>query len=114
MNIVNLTPHPIHVHLADGSIQRYDAADTPARLDVSTKPSTPIRNQGRPIPVADAQYGSVSGLPAPQGATIFVVSLPVAIALQGRRSDVFACGEAVRDPDGNPVGCRGLYRVLGT
>ncbi len=55
--------------------------------------------------------GPVVGLPEPEAGVALVVSRLVAEGAIGR-TDVYAPGELIRDPDGRIVGARGLCRVV--
>lgn len=59
------------------------------------------------IPVVHVIYGSVSGLPAPQEATFYIVSLVVKQRLP-ERHDLLSPGDLIRGGDGRVVGCRDL------
>lgn len=119
--IINLTPHPIRLYRGD-TPDRIDpgdyepelvlpAADPPARigeiyLSTQTLP-------GCPVPVAYIEYRHSTGL-MPQleshaeTTTWFVVSLALALAFAGKRSDLLVPCREVRNFEGTVIGCREL------
>ncbi|MFJ8929216.1 hypothetical protein ACIRLA_21825 [Streptomyces sp. NPDC102364] len=125
--ILNLTPHPIRIYVDD----RPDGIDeldwgiqhvidpeptpvqsgwkaTPARLAVES-----LRGERREgIPVALVQHGQVDGLPDQQDGISYIVSLPVALALVPRRSDLLVPYREVRNSSGTVIGCRQLAQPV--
>ena len=108
MELKNLTPHAIALHLARGEVVTLPSVGV-AR--VATFPRTASSVDGLPLPVLPAPvWGAVDGLPAPQEGVVFIVSGMVLEALRGSgRSDVFAPGTgptdgAVRNDKGQVVG----------
>lgn len=105
MIIKNLTPHTLNI-IADGSsVNIPPATEGPARVSMVEYPSTPI--SGTDIPTVFKEAGEITGLPAPQPGTIYVVSGMVEAACPDRK-DVYSPGELVRDEKGRPIGARGL------
>lgn len=107
-NIINLTPHDIHFHKADGSIVTIKASGTVARANTVSTPDGAIDG----IPVINISHGDVTGLPAPAPDTIFIVSTIVASAVPKSRTDVFVPNDFIRDDKGNIIGAKSLGRVL--
>lgn len=107
MRIVNLTPHVLNVHVADGSVRDIPPSGTVARVATIEIPADPIDG----VPVVVTTFGELVGLPEPEPDVVFVVSGIVAdaAAAAGRR-DVVSPGPLVRDEGGRPIGCRGLAR----
>ena len=118
MNIVNMTPHVLSIHLADGSVRTVDAPTDDqvrvfpnliARCTVA-RTLTGVRDG---IEMWESIFGAPSPLPESQEDTIIVVS---SIYLSGLRAhgqdrpDVFVPGEAVRDAEKRVIGCKGLSR----
>jgi hypothetical protein len=116
----NLTPHAINVFAADGTtlLVIVPPSGEIARVSFSRVKTgvVPIEGDAEAllredplagIPVFVNNYGAVSGLPAPQFGTIYVVSAMVRQAVPTRR-DVLSPGELIRDAAGQPIGCRGL------
>lgn len=119
--IINCTPHSIDV---------YDA-ETPAIVDperhtptITLPPSGEVaridervldddrlapRTGAEAVPVLFVEYGHVTGLPDVRPKVWYVVSLPVALALPGRR-DLLVPYRQVRNAAGTVVGCRSLAR----
>lgn len=115
MQIVNLTPHSITLRAADGADHTFPSAGV-AR--VSSTPGS-LADIGLPVPVASATtYGEVTGLPAPETGTYYVVSALVGAALRSTgstRQDVLCPGTgpndgAVRDEAGRIVAVTRLVR----
>jgi len=109
-HLVNKTPHPIMIP-GYGEIP---PTLPPARLveekeDVGVVPIGRLR-----IPLIKKRFGNVIDLPAstPMGGhswddeTMYIVSLPVAQAVAGKREDVITVGEYIRDEKGNVVGAK--------
>lgn len=101
MNIINLTPHLLDVHLADGGVLSIESTGN-ARCPDNRKKLGDIEG----IEISTVSHGAVEGLPEPVEGTIYVVSMVV--AQKAPREDVFSPGELIRDEKGRPVGCRGL------
>jgi len=104
MSIVNLTPHILNIHTADGVVD-IPPSGMVARVATKSNPFTVVHG----IPVVMTTYGEVEGLPDPVLGTVYVVSGMVEAAI--KRHDVFAPGDMVRDADGKPVGCKGLKKT---
>lgn len=103
---VNLTPHDVCVHTADGVVTM-PATGTVARI--ATRPIGTWRQDG--IDTVLINTGEIVGLPDPKDDTIYIVSMPTALAVRGTRSDVVYPHDEVRDSAGRIVGCRGLARI---
>jgi hypothetical protein len=104
MNIVNLTPHDIHICDADGRIVRtIHRSGNQARCAVSSVEVGQVDG----IPLVTTQFGEVSGLPEPQSSMLYLVSLLVRQAVP-HRLDVVSPGDMVRDGNGQIVGCKNL------
>lgn len=104
---VNLTPHTLNVHCADGVVNIAPSGEV-ARCKVTYTPDGFVGE----FPVFVATYGDVTGLPAPSEGLFFIVSGMVTShpSVSGR-PDVFSPGELVRDETGRPCGCKGLKRA---
>ena len=104
---VNLTPHTLNVHTADGVVNIAPSGEV-ARCRVTFTPDGEVGG----IPVSLASFGEVTGLPAPSEGLFFVVSgMVTAHPSVSGRPDVLSPGELVRDENGRPIGCRGLKRA---
>ena len=102
--LVNLTPHQINEVTTRTA---FPPSGTIARVSVQYTEAGKVNG----IPLYKAVYGLVTGLPAPEDDTIYIVSGLVLEALQGSgRSDCVAPGELVRDEAGKPIGCRGFKK----
>lgn len=100
--IINLTPHEINIHLADGSIRSIPSSGE-ARVASTSTPLPPFDG----VPLVRNTYGAVTGLPAFVEGTLLIVSAMVASALP-YRTDLASPGALVRDPEGRIIGCRTL------
>jgi hypothetical protein len=133
--ILNLTPHPLHIYPSNcpdriefGDVEP-DFTVAPsgriARLAEETlgtgfteafdmEGTTPAQSLTS-IAVEYVNYGSVYGLPAPDGndppRTFYVVALVVALAARNR-SDLLVPYRDVRTMAGTVVGCRQLARPV--
>lgn len=103
----NLTPHEITIFRGRGNpLVSIPPSGVVARISVAYNQVTEISG----IPVYNAVYGGVTGLPEPQAGVIFIVSGMVAAMVTGREEDVFSPGELIRDESGYPAGCNGLKK----
>jgi len=112
MKIVNLTPHDV-VIVNDNSeeIKRYPASGQVARVNTQAEPIGEVDG----IQVVRTKYGDVDGLPDKQPDTVYLVSLVVAQALRGSRTDVYVPdtgpGSVVRDDKGQIIGVKRLMQL---
>jgi len=104
--IVNRTPHPINIHLDDGTVRTIPVSLPTPRVASKRVPLGMIQG----IAIDRPTYGEVNDLPPAEDDTLVVVSLMVAQAVPERK-DLLVPGEVVRDPQGTIVGCKGLSRV---
>jgi hypothetical protein len=106
MAIVNLTPHAIN--LVGDNPQNFPPSGTVARCAVTRQQVGTVDG----VPVNRTVYGDVTGLPAPQPGTYYIVSALVAQAVPDR-TDVLITDDAVRDDAGRIIGCRALATLRG-
>ena len=117
---VNLTPHPVNLHLADGRVVTIDPAlpeEEVPRLVISDGQATALAvagPDGESMPVPVKVGGRVTAidppLPDPQPGVLYVTSRVVAEHCP-QRDDLAWPHELVRDTAGRPVGARGLATV---
>ncbi|MFE6428179.1 hypothetical protein ACFVOB_22340 [Streptomyces rochei] len=116
--LLNLTPHVIRVYgpdrpdgiddLEPGLRYVIEPEEKPARLGV-----IPLSTEYREgIPVELVQYGHAQGLPRRRAGVSYIVSLPVALALAPRRSDLLVPYREVRNASGTVIGCRQLAQPV--
>lgn len=116
--ILNLTPHPIRIYTADrpdgmddlslGLLRTIEPDGPPARLGM-----VPLNTEYRDgIPVELVEYGHAEGIPRPEDGVSIVVSLPTALALAPRRSDLLVPYREVRNASGTVIGCRQLAQPV--
>ncbi len=96
MKFMNLTPHAIVLRPAEGVEITVPPSGQLARASVATLDQQPLLVDGKSIPVVRNTFGAIEGLPAPDGETIFIVSIVVLGQLKGR-TDVVC-------PDTSPAG----------
>ena len=101
---VNLTPHRID-EVSTG--RSFEPSGDVARVGVEYIKAGEING----IPVYEARYGSVEGLPEPRPGKVFIVSgMVLSHPRVSARTDVVAPGELVRDESGKPTGCQGFKK----
>lgn len=103
--LLNYTPHAINLYV-DGVEKSVIESSGVARCAQTNELVGDVLG----IPVYQCRFGEVTGLPAPQPGTAYIVSRIVAEALKGR-DDIFVPGPMVRGEDGRPVGCEGLSKI---
>ena len=104
--IINLTPHTItFMDLLNNVLFEVQSSGV-AR---ATQKRVPI-GTGNGITVKQTEYVEVEGLPAPDGETIYIVSVLTAQAARGR-NDLYIVDDTVRDEQGRIIGCRALAQV---
>lgn len=106
MTIINLTPHAVTLHGADGQSVTLPPSGQVARLAVAREAMAPVVVDGVTLAVSRPTLGAVTGLPDAQPGVLLLVSALVADAV--RRADVVSPGELVRDAAGVIVGAKGL------
>jgi len=121
VRIINLTPHGLNIADKNGDVIIVPVSGQVARVtqsdscDYTLPVETEDGENGGVIPVYTSNYGQVVGLTDPKEGTIYVVSRLVRDRLpkdrlDGYRWDVYSPGPLIRDADGKPIGCKGLYR----
>lgn len=110
MNVINLTPHQVR-SVAESCDVIIPASGQVARVATRARPAGYARVTGTDqfVPLAYTEFGQVTGLPAQQEGTIYVVSQLVAQAAP-ERDDLWVPGDLIRDQHGQVVGCRRLER----
>lgn len=98
MRFVNLTPHDIKVN---GTV--IPVSGVVARCSESSCPISVIDG----IQIIKKEYGPVVDLPLPQSGVGFIVSTMVRAAVP-KRKDVYSPGDAIRNGDGQIIGCQNL------
>lgn len=115
--VVNLTPHPVIFRDADGrEITRLAPSGRTARITETSRPDGTVQAGAVTVPVEVRSYGTIEGLPDPDGTTMYVVPLLAALAARAAArdtSDLLFPGEQTRDADGTVNGCRTLARLDG-
>ena len=101
--LVNLTPHAIAVALPSGRQVHVAPSGTIARVEVARTGAPPVIVEGEAVDRSLLSFGGARGLPDPRQGSYFVVSLPVALAVQ--RADLLVVDEVVRGRDGLVTAC---------
>jgi len=105
MTFINMTPHALTVHCADGTIREFPSQGT-ARVSQRDVLSDVVDG----IEIFKTEMGNVVGLPDPVDGVFIVVSRVVAAAC-GERQDILVPGPFLRDGEGRITGCHGFARV---
>ena len=96
--IINLTPHVINYD--DGETKLTIPSSGEARCAVTREPVVSYD-----IKLTRSVYGAVTGLPAPESGTKYIVSLLVRQACP-HRTDICSPGELIRNAAGQVTGCK--------
>lgn len=105
VELINLTPHAIVI--VGNPAATIAPSGTVARCSVKREKVADINYNGAQIPVNKTVFGDVEGLPEPKDNTFYIVSSIVAAACP-YRNDLLITDDAVRDDNGNIIGCRAL------
>lgn len=100
----NLTPHRLTIHRPAGDLVTLDPSGIVPRVEVTRQPAGEIGG----IALHRSLTGSVTGLPDAEPGVVLIVSALVRLALPAR-TDLASPGQLIRDNNGQPVGCDGLY-----
>ena len=117
IQLINLTPHPVNLRLADGRVVTIDPAlpeeETP-RLVISDGQATALAVAGPdgestvvPVKVGGRVTAIDPPLPDPVPGTVHIVARVVA-AQASERDDLVWPDDLIRDGQGRVVGCRAL------
>jgi len=107
--LVNVTPHPIPLHTADGIVELPPSGTVARCATTDTVVATIDAIEVGAVKVHAIQLGELVDLPAPQPGTYYVASLIAAqAARRAGRDDVFAPGPGVWDKQGRIVGYWGV------
>ena len=107
MKFVNLTPHELNLNPNVASIN-IPPSGIIARVSVEREKVAHING----VEVSRVQYGEPVGLPDEEDGVFFIVSAMVAShpSIKNRK-DVLYPGEAIRNEQGQVIGCNGLSMV---
>lgn len=108
LTLVNLTPHPINVHLPNQVIE-IPPSGKEARVQAVTGTAECLVTTNGIVPIVKRTWGEVEGLPEPQRDTWFIVSSLVLSRVQAR-TDCIAPdtgpNSVIRDDEGRIIGVR--------
>lgn len=96
MELVNLTPHSIHI-VQETSIE-------PSGIIARLKETTDSAGMAGSIPLIYREYSEVENLPEPQEDVLYIVSHMIRVAIP-ERTDLISPGDLLRDGNGNILGC---------
>lgn len=112
--ILNLTPHPVRLY----EDVRQDGIDDlePHLREVIPPQDRPARLAVIELGTCDGvelvEYGHTRDLPPRSDGVRYIVSLPVALGLAPRRSDLLVPYREVRNSSGTVIGCRQLAQPV--
>jgi len=109
---VNLTPHPLDMLQADGTVKTIPTSGAICRITEALGSYKPDANGVWTLILPDEQP---TGLPDPEDGVFFVVVRPVAVAMAfagEARDDVVVIKDLVRDPRGQVLGASGFARIV--
>lgn len=101
--LMNLCPHPINLYI-NGV---FNSTIMPSGKIARCEQKQEYVETWLIIPITRQTFGKVTGLPAPQEGVRYIVSARVAEACPYRK-DLVVPGPAVRDENGNKIGCEGF------
>jgi len=108
MELVNLTPHAINLHLPAGRVLTIPSSGEVARVATEATEAGEIwAGRCNPVPIITQTFGEVCGLPDPEEGKFFIVSALVRAACPGRY-DLGSPADLVRDDAGRIIGCKAL------
>ena len=108
--VINLTPHDIHIVGSDGKVIKTFPSEGVIRLSQKSEVVGYLAlENGERIPLTKTSFGEAEGLPEQKKGTIYIVSSLVCQAYPDRQ-DFFIPDQTVRDEKGRIVGCRSLSK----
>ena len=108
--LVNLTPHAIHLYKDGDLMLTIEKPESALRLPEEQEHLFFIGASGKQIEVKKKKFGETYQLPEPKKGVLYIVSLIVALAFP-KRQDFLVTNDAVRDENGNIIGCKGFSKV---
>ncbi len=117
IKLVNLTPHRIVIFASTDAVEssvEVEPSGSVARVSATTFPKSSALSAEYGFPTVRTVFGEVTGLPEYKDGIVYIVSGMVLDAVgksQPDRCDVYAPGELLRGPDGQPRGCIGLRGI---
>jgi hypothetical protein len=112
VKLVNLTPHPVVIILAEGGEITVPPSGTVARVkEIVEDVGQIVLDDGTVVPLRRKFLANeVEGLPDPADDTIYIASfLAAQAAWTMGRTDVVSTGDPVRDENGRIIGVTSLY-----
>jgi len=109
-DIVNLTPHPIDLHM-DGDVITLGPVKSPPRLPERSETNESLLITGRSLPLRTIRYADDPiDLPPAKPHRLLIVARVIAEQCSDR-ADLVVPTDLVRDGDGRVIGCRALARI---
>lgn len=112
MELVNLTPHDIHVFLDNGdmlTIKREEGGPF-GRCSENRGDPQIVSFQNNPIYIYNVSLGNPEDLPEPEIDTLYIVSR-ITTEAAWDRVDLIYPDQMVRDNEGKIIGCKAFGRV---
>lgn len=103
VNLINLTPHALHVKLKNDETLVIPADGRVARVSTTQKEIDELNNMA----IYETRFGEAVDLPEPIENTFYIVSKITQDACP-HRDDLLSPGNLIRDDKGNIIGCEGL------
>ncbi len=112
VKLVNLTPHPLTIILANGqALTLQPPPDTPTpRVEDAREADYSLVHDDYVVRTNVVTPGDVMNLPEPQPGVVLIVSRITAEAAPDR-GDLYFPDELVRDAKGQTTGCKALGRL---
>lgn len=114
VTLVNLTPHPITLHLNSGESKTIEPSGIICRAFESKSFEGKLDVEGGSLSLWHISYGEPIGLPEPKPDTMYIVSHAAAASIRQHcpeRVDVVVVTDLVRDHTGQVNGALGLAKL---
>jgi len=105
--LINLTSHNIDYKQKDGSVITIEPSGQEARIKTKLVSTQTLYK----ISIDSNLYTEVENLPPSREDVLYIVSLPIALALRNLRKDLIV-PKTIRDKSGRVIGCDGFSRPL--
>jgi hypothetical protein len=107
--VINLTPHDVHIFYKDNLICTFPPSFIVARCNKTTEVVGYCKvGLNRFVQIAKTKYLEVEGLPEPKEGLLYIVSKLVAEKFKGIRNDLVITNGHIRLENGEVKGCSSL------
>jgi hypothetical protein len=107
--VINLTPHDIHIYYKDELICTFPISYIVARCQKSTEIRGYVKiGLGKYVQITKTTYSVVDGLPEPKPGVLYIVSKLVAEKYRDTRTDLVITNGHIRLEGGEVKGCSSL------